>query len=71
MIDIGKTIKIMLVSEGKSMKSVVNSAKGTQLDIPSESTICTQIRTKRLRLQTFLHIADMLGYEVVVRKKMQ
>jgi len=69
MLDIRQELKILLIKKCTSMSKVVASTKGSNRDIPSESTISTELRTNRIRFQTVQDILDELGYEFAIIEK--
>lgn len=69
LMDIRKELKILLVKEGTSMRKVVKATRGSNYDIPNESTISSELINQRIRFQTVNDILDYLGYEIIIREK--
>lgn len=69
MIDIRQELKILLIREGTSMRKLVHKYRYGDYDIPNESTLSSELINKRIRFSTVQDILDILGYELVIRKK--
>lgn len=69
MLNIQEEIKILLLRRGTSMKKLVDASKGSNRDIPSESTLSTLFKNNRVRFQTVQDLLDMMGYELRLCEK--
>lgn len=69
MMDIRQELKVLLVRECTSMRRIVHKYRNSEYDIPNESTLSSELINKRVRFSTVQDILDILGYELVIRKK--
>lgn len=69
MLDIRQELKILLIKEGTSMRKIVKKYRDGEYDIPNESTLSAELINKCIRFSTIQDILDILGYELVIRKK--
>ncbi len=67
--NIREEIKILIVREGTSMRRIVNSDRAKGYDIPNESTLSYEFKNNRVRFSTVQDILEILGYEIIIRKK--
>ena len=67
--DIRQELKILLIKERTSMRKLVAKHRGGKYDIPNESTLSAELINKRIRFSTVEDILDILGYELVIKKK--
>lgn len=67
--DIREEIKVLIVREGTSMRKLVNSNCGKGYDIQNESTLSYEFKNNRVRFSTVQDILEILGYELVIKKK--
>lgn len=69
MMDIRQELKILLVRECTSMRRIVGKYRNSGYDIPNESTLSSELINKRVRFSTVQDILDILGYELIIKKK--
>lgn len=67
--NIREEIKVLIVREGTSMRRIVNSNLSNGYDIPNESTLSYEFKNNRVRFSTVQDILEILGYELVIKKK--
>lgn len=67
--NIREEIKVLIVREGTSMRKLVNSNLSSGYDIPNESTLSYEFKNNRVRFSTVQDILEILGYELVIKKK--